>query len=122
MIKSGFLDTSRKPLFHAGSVGKNGDLVGGDLGDQVNDPSDKVANTGEGAKQTRNKGNNIFCLNKAYDAVDTANDTAQNQLKKDLDNLGQRLVSGGDAVVCHGKLLSPTGCDKKTAVGADRGA
>ena len=47
------------------------------LGNKVNYPSDEVSDTGEGNKNTNNKGNNILGLEVLNESVDTANDCAK---------------------------------------------
>ena len=115
MIKSGFLDTSRKPLFYVGSVGKDGDAVVQQLSDPVKHPSDAVADTGNQNENANDKRDGVLCFGVAYDAVNAADQPAKKELKKQFCNFGQIFVS-----LCHDAILSPTLCNEKTAVGADR--
>ena len=82
--------------------GQEGDLVLGDLGDQVDQPDDKVAEAGEQANQTHDQGNNVLGLGEADDAVNAADDVAQEQLQQDLDDLGQSLI-----LLSNHKSVSP---------------
>ena len=82
---------------------QDSDSVLSDLSDQVNNPSDEVAYTGEGAQQTDNQGDDVLGFEETDDAVDTTDDTAQNQLQQDLNDLGQALVGFSNL---HNVLLS----------------
>ena len=53
-------------------VSQNSDAVSGELGKEVADPSNKVADTGQQNNDTNNKGNDVLGLGVADDAVKTA--------------------------------------------------
>jgi hypothetical protein len=74
------------------SVCENGDAVVKDLGDEVNNPSDGVTDTGEEGEKTNYESNGVLGLSIADDAVDAADNTAKDNLKQNLGNLGEIFI------------------------------
>jgi hypothetical protein len=72
--------------------GQEGDLVLGDLGDQVDQPDDKVAEAGEQANQTHDQGDDVLGLGEADNAIDTTDNITQEDLKQNSNDLGQFVV------------------------------
>ncbi len=84
------------------SVSKNGDTVAENFGDQVNDPSDQVTDTGAKNKNTNNECYEILGLNKTDDTVYAADDGTEQELKDDLKDLRERFICAGDrTTICH---------------------
>jgi len=68
-------------------VSENGDPVAGNLGNEVNYPSDEVADTGKKHEDTHDESNDIFLLYKPDDAVNAADDEAEENLEKNFSDL-----------------------------------
>ena len=75
--------------FFRRSVGKNSDLVLGDLGDQVNEPDNEVADTGAETEDPGDKGHDVLGLEVTDDAVNAADEGTEEKLKQDLGDLRQ---------------------------------
>ena len=84
---------------HLGS--KNGDSVAEDLGYQVDYPEHEAKT--EEAEDTDNEGNDVLGLKETDDAIQTADKSAEEDLKKDLNDLRKGLVGSGERIVSHGK-------------------
>ena len=94
----------RPALFSRELGGQNRDLVAGDLGNEVDNPENKADGRNDG-QNTNDQGGGVLGLGVADDSVNAANDCAQNELQKDLYDLGQILIGLGKAIVCHGSVL-----------------
>ena len=73
-------------------VSQNADLVLSDLGDQVDQPNNKVTEAGQQTNQAYDQSDDVLGLGVADDAINTADDVAQEQLQQDLSDLGQIFV------------------------------
>ena len=80
------------PVFLMKLVSQNADLVLSDLGDQVDQPNNKVTEAGQQTNQAYDQSDDVLGLGVADDAINTADDVAQEQLQQDLSDLGQIFV------------------------------
>jgi hypothetical protein len=85
-------------------VSQNRNSVAGDLGDEIENPEDKADGRNDG-QNADDQGSGVIGLGVADDSVNAANDCAQDELQKDLYDLGQILIGLGKAIVCHGTVL-----------------
>ena len=80
------------PVFLMKLVSQNADLVLSDLGDQVDQPNNKVTEAGQQTNQAYDQSDDVLGLGVADDAINTADDVAQEQLQQDFSDLGQIFV------------------------------
>ena len=86
--------------------GQNRDAVAEDLGDQVDDPCNTVSDTGNQAENANDQGNNVLRLKETNDTINTADQTAKENLQDNLKQLRKCFVGGGDrATFCHDMYL-----------------
>ena len=72
------------PVFLMKLVSQNADLVLSDLGDQVDQPNNKVTEAGQQTNQAYDQSDDVLGLGKADDAVDTTDNVTQENLNQDL--------------------------------------
>ena len=89
---------------HPKSVGKEGDLVVKDLGNKVHNPS-YYADTGNEGDDACYEGNGVLRLNVSEDSVNASYNRAEEDLNKDLSDLGEILVSLSKSCRCHWFVL-----------------
>ena len=77
------------------SVNKHGEFSVKNGGNNVDYPDNNVSDTGEGNKKANYKGNDVLGLEVLNDSVHTANDSAKEDLDKDLGDLGEAFVGFG---------------------------
>ena len=78
---------------------KNGDTVAEDLGEQVDDPEQEAKT--EEAKNANDQGNDVSGFQETQDAINTADQRAQENLQNDLNDLRKRFVCAGERIVSH---------------------
>jgi hypothetical protein len=93
---------NRSFLIFTALVSQNSDLFLGDHGYQVNDPENEAEE--EEAQDTNNEGNDVLGLDVAENTINCSDQTTQENLENDLNDLRQFVIHSGEGrIVRHCK-------------------